>query len=335
MCGKEVTIKIEAIPMPYGDFFIVEYDGRSGAKHVLVLDMGTQAAYREKGREALRRYEAIDLCVLSHIHDDHIGGALKYVDDVRGGLSVPEIKQWWFNAKRVFSPIQESKSSEPISVVQANRIAGYLSNHYDGKGWRNDIKRGGIFDFDGLKIYVLSPNEVNLSDMMPCPKEEHIVESIGCKRNDYNSKVQDFDINAYEEDQNEYNKSSIALLLEYAGKRFLWMADAVPSVVVQSLRAIGCCEDNPMQCDYMTLSHHGSKGNTNLELLSLIRCNKFIVTGNGMNIYNLPNKETLARVIHQLGGDVQFYATSLSWQLKKVFDVDGEYKIEEKSTFEM
>ena len=335
MCGKEVTIKIEAIPMPCGDFFIMEYEGRSGAKHVLVLDMGTQAAYREKGREALRRYEAIDLCVLSHIHDDHIGGALKYVDDVRGGLYVPEIKQWWFNAQRVFTPIQESKASEPISVIQANRIAMYLSNHYDGKGWRNEIKRGEMFDFDGLKIYVLSPAEAKLYAAAPYHEDEQNVIPIAVSQNDYTIKVNEFDMNSFVEDQSDYNIHSIALLLEYEGRRFLWMADAVPSVLIQSLRELGYSEENPVQCEYMTLSHHGSKGNTSLELLSLIRCNKYIITGNGMNTYNLPNKETLARFFHQFRGDVQLYATSLSWQLKKVFEEDGKYKIEEKSTFEM
>ena len=326
---------IKAIPQTYGDFFILEFTGISGDEHAIVLDMGTRGVYMEYGRKELRKYKSIDLCVLSHIHDDHIGGTLKFIDDVYGGILVPEIKQWWFNARRVLAPMQESRASEPISVIQANRIAGYLSNHSDEMEWRNDIKRGDRFDFDGLMIYVLSPGEVKWLDIMPCMEEEHIVESIGGKRNDYNSKVREFDMSAYAEDQNEYNRSSIALLLEYEGKQFLWMADAVPSEVVQSLRELGYGEEDPVQCEYMTLSHHGSKGNTSMELLSLVSCNKFIVTGNGMNTYNLPDKETLARVIHQFGGDVQFYATSLSWQLEKVFEVDGEYKIEEKITFAM
>lgn len=142
-------------------------------------------------------------------------------------------------------------------------------------------------------------------------------------------------MDVFEEDESDNNKHSFALLLDFRGRRFLWMADAVPSVVCQSLREIGYSEENPLACEYMTLSHHGSKKNTNMEILSLVRCNKFIVTGDGLNTYNLPNKETMARVVHQFGENVQFYATSLSWQLERVFEVDKGLKIEEKMTFVM
>ena len=335
MCGKEMTVNITAIPMPYGDFFIVVYEGMSGAKHVVVLDMGTQAAYRETGREVLRQYEAIDLCVLSHIHDDHIGGALKYADDVNGGVQVPEIKQWWFNDRRVSKSSKDDSASEPISVKHANEIASYLSSHFDADSWRNEIKRGDIWNLDGLTIYVLSPDNVKYYDEIPCPDDDKATIPIAVSHNDYNVSIGDFDMDAFEENDNDNNKHSMALLLDFGGKRFLWMADTVPSVVCQSLREMGFSEEVPLECEYMTLAHHGSKGNTCLELLSLVRCDKFIVTGNGMNTYNLPNKETLARVIHQYGEQAQFYSTSLSWQLERVFDVDRRGHIKQKNTFVM
>ena len=47
----------------------------------------------------------------------------------------------------------------------------------------------------------------------------------------------------------------------------------------------------------VSLAHHGSRGNTNIDYLNMIKCNKFLVTVNTENNQNLTNKETLARVI--------------------------------------
>ena len=126
-------MKIIAIPMPYGDSFVVEYGDSKGEKHVVVLDMGTMQSYMSVGRNILSQYDKLDLCVLSHIHDDHIGGALKYIDDMTGGLNVPHVRQWWFNANRVVNGADECNRFNKISVQHANKISSFLSVHCDEK----------------------------------------------------------------------------------------------------------------------------------------------------------------------------------------------------------
>ena len=74
------------------------------------------------------------------------------------------------------------------------------------------------------------------------------------------------------------------------------MGDAHPSIVIESLKALGYSTHNPLRIDYIKVSHHGSKGNTNEELLTLIDCNNFIISANG-NHHGLPNKKTFARII--------------------------------------
>jgi hypothetical protein len=76
----------------------------------------------------------------------------------------------------------------------------------------------------------------------------------------------------------------------------LLLGDAHPSTVVESLEALGYTAQNPLQIDYVKVSHHGSKANTNDDLLTLIDCNNFIISANG-NHHGLPNKKTLARII--------------------------------------
>ena len=43
----------------------------------------------------------------------------------------------------------------------------------------------------------------------------------------------------------------------------------------------------PLKIDYVKVSHHGSKANTNDELLSLLDCNNFIISANGRH-HGLP-----------------------------------------------
>lgn len=331
-----MDVKIQAIPMPNGDFFVIEYTGKSGNRRVIVLDMGTRIAYMSARRGVLRQYQSIDLCVLSHIHEDHIGGALKYIDDIRRGLQVPKVQRWIFNANRVSQAHNSNTAAEPLSVAQANEIANYLSANYGESGWRNHVKSGDVYELDGLIMRVLSPLEVKTFDEQPCPEDVYEAAQLAVKQTDYGVKVDDFRTKTFVEDTNEDNAHSLALLLNFEGKQFLWMADAIPSIVCQSLRQMGYDEDHPMKCEYMTLSHHGSKGNTNAELLSLVDCNRFIVTGNGMNKYKLPHKETMSRVILIKGEHAQFYTTQMSPQLSCMFDVDdNRYKIEEWIDFDL
>lgn len=331
----EMNVNIQAIPMSNGDFFVIKYEGVSGARHVVLLDMGYQSAYFEAKKTALADVEEIDLCVLSHIHEDHIGGALRYVNEVCEGENEPRVKEWWFNAKRVTATISSTKVGSRISPRQANEIAAYLLANYDAEQWKNNIRTGQRYEYDGLTITVLSPKALMEYDGTPYGEDERVDVQLGRKANDYDVAVKDFDLTKFTEDTKEEHKGSVALLLDFSGKRFLWMADALPSVVCESLQKIGYSKKNPLECEYMTLSHHGSKGNMSMNLLSMIRCEKYIVTGDGANAYNLPDKETLARVIGHCGKDVRLYATAMEWELRDVFKVDGMYNIDEKSEFEI
>lgn len=327
--------RIQAIPMSNGDFFVAKYEGVSGTEHVVVLDMGYQHAYFAAKRGALAKEETIDLVVLSHIHDDHIGGALQYVYNVSAREDEPRVREWWFNAQRVEATIAPKQDATLISVRKANDIAAYLSAKYDTEHWKNDIISGKRYDYDGMVVTVLSPQRRDLTDEAPYAEDEAVDIQLAPRISDYQLKVADFDLPKFAEDRKEEHLSCVALLLDFEGKRFLWMADALPSVVCETLREMGYSETNPLECEYMTLSHHGSKGNTSDELLSLLRCEQFVVTGDGNNSYKLPDKESLARVIRHYGEDVRFYATKMEWELAEVFKVDGKYSIEEKSEFEM
>ena len=74
------------------------------------------------------------------------------------------------------------------------------------------------------------------------------------------------------------------------------MGDAHIDLIIESLINQGYSKDNPLEVDFVKLSHHGSKKNINQEFLNLVKSNNFIVLTNGAS-HGHPDKEALSRII--------------------------------------
>ena len=55
-------------------------------------------------------------------------------------------------------------------------------------------------------------------------------------------------------------------------------------------------KENFLQAELIKISHHGSKHNTNSELLSIIKTDNYFISSNATK-HGLPNKRTVARII--------------------------------------
>jgi hypothetical protein len=99
------------------------------------------------------------------------------------------------------------------------------------------------------------------------------------------------------QDQARPNGSSIAVLAEYKEKSVLLLADAHPGVVVDSLKRL-CAEREISQIKVgaVKVSHHGSKGNTNVELLKLVDSPRWLISTNG-DQFKHPDEECIARIL--------------------------------------
>lgn len=294
------------IPMDMGDCIILDLTDRKGITHTLILDSGTSKSFREYLRPQLKglydKKSTINLWVLSHIHDDHIGGFTIYIRDLEYNI-VPKTDSFIFNPTSLISASGKSHTKSiyvPISISQGDTISDFLT---EGDNTWSKAFCGDEFDFQGLKIIVLSPSQnsyntlLNKNKTHAKMKDGEIYTPISVGQYDYRSTIEQLSHNKFEEDKSIENGSSIALLLIYKELRFLWMSDAYPSVVCESLKRLGYSEENPLECEWATLSHHGSCHNINPEWVNMVRAKKYIVTANGNNKYCLPNKESFARIL--------------------------------------
>lgn len=91
------------------------------------------------------------------------------------------------------------------------------------------------------------------------------------------------------------NKASLAFVWQKGEHRILFMGDADPSVVEESLKSKFHLQDNKLPLDAMKVSHHGSKDSTSSELLNIIDTDKFFITGGEKEFR--PHINALSRII--------------------------------------
>lgn len=321
-----------------GDAFHIKYEGVSGSVRNIFLDIGYSKTYitilKNIFLKLLESSEKIDMLFLSHIHNDHIGGALGLIKDIQNHVLPHELVGYWiYNAPRKYEIKEKDDKQEGVlcGIVTADKIYEYIV--LNTMPSIDDIIEGKSFLIDGMKVIILSPDKSHLetlrnkySNNIPLCKNEidEICIECGSSVDDYSTPLNMFDPTIFSEDCSIENASSIAALFEYANKRILWLSDSVPSVIVESLFKYGYSEINKLYCDIMLLSHHGSSSNNSLELFKMVEADKYIISSNGINKYSLPNKETIARIISSTQKvPINLYFNYDDAKLKQMFNSDN------------
>jgi len=304
-------MKIKFLPAFNGDCILISFKYEGSNRNILI-DGGIPRTYQRHLKPELDKLinkgEKIDLLIVTHIDDDHIGGIKELYQDT--AFKKDFINEIWFNSGNLLSDHYNSEKENDraveiimddqtkMSVGQGVTLEKALKSE---KGnWVQDLIRvsGNKINFLGLLITVLSPNEEKLKRL----HEHWEIETD--KKVKMSEDHDDFDISISElikrsfiEDKSVPNGSSIAVLIEEQNKAVLLLGDAHPSIVIDSLERNGLAsEENKLKLDLVKVSHHASKGNTSPKLLDLIESNKFVISTDGSK-HGLPDKEAIARII--------------------------------------
>lgn len=118
---------------------------------------------------------------------------------------------------------------------------------------------------------------------------------------------------AFGSDSSPANGSSIAVIAEWDGKRYLLSGDAYAPVMAASLERWLAEQGNgstagKIDLELFKLPHHGSVANISAELLALVKCRRYLFSTSG-KIFGHPHDRTIELVLdnHQARGKPKLY----------------------------
>lgn len=315
-------MKIKILKAANGDSLLLSFNDGITNRNILI-DGGVEQTYYSdatnvKGElfseiDSIRkRNESIDLLILTHIDNDHICGLLKWFkSDVKAHKLVKKV---WFNSGKLIATYLNEPENEDLRVGLKN-FSDPQTGVHEAIEYENYLIEKGIWDKKiiiqgqeheecGVKIQILSPNEAQLKRLLKEYKEKTGDPAYTAGREkDWNKNIKDFieeesrpDFKFYQ-DMSVKNGSSISFILTLYDKRFLFLADSHPKGIVKQLKTLGYNMHKPLEVEVMKVSHHGSKANTNKELLEIVKTENYIFSTDSSG-HNHPNKRTLARILN-------------------------------------
>lgn len=290
--NKVIDLEIKIFQVFCGDCISIVYTDETANSKSIIIDAGFSKTYHHTLKQEIAKLKEVDLFVITHMDDDHIGGMTALINE----YPIPPIKEIWFNYCSIDSDISMQMTNK-ISIGQALKLRDYLSKN---AVISPTILQNAEYQIGLANLKVLSPNEKSYKKyvkLFPTDETENkFLNKISVRENDYSASVESFRDVSFIEDSSIPNGGSIAFLFQLLDFKMLFLADAHPSVIVEGLNNLGFSKENKISVDYVKLSHHGSAFNINEALINIIDCKNYIISTNGSK-HQLPNKKTLSRII--------------------------------------
>lgn len=319
-----MSISIRILNANHGDCILVTYHNNDMIFNLLI-DGGNSATFKYGPRkrsygplcllldELKSKGQCIDLAILTHIDDDHIGGLLSAFQEP--GYLDSMVKKIWLNSSRLIT--QHFKENEipqndiyladdsPLTSVRQGKNLELLLDEIGCE--RGDLIMAGQEIPEGpFKFTILSPNEGKLRKLLCIWPEDNTSPLTSGSDTDYALTFREIlTSDSFIPDTSITNGSSIAFLLEADDKKFLFLGDAHDETVMESLSSLGYSEDRKLSVELVKVSHHGSQFNTSGNLIKMLDVKRYVISTNG-SMHGLPNKRTIARLLALGEGDIYF-----------------------------
>lgn len=254
-----------------GDAFIIQWD----ESNVIIVDGGVPSVY---GRiSSAIKGKTLRAVFITHVDYDHIGGVIHLmkneeldIKDVAFYMNHPELASYY--------------DGEDVAFHHGDTLLEILRNR--NKKFLPAFDEITITPLGELQIEVISPTVKEINELHKNWNASQVIE--------------DGRLNYLQRQKNNgdiINRSSIAMLLKYRKYQILLLGDSHPDLIFNAISKMGYSESKPILIDLYKVSHHGSKHNTELRLLKIVRCNKFYISSNGAGNYYHPDKELIQMII--------------------------------------
>lgn len=311
-----MAVSIRFLKAHHGDCILVTIEDSQNEYRILIdggpsytfaareLGNSREGELKEVLNELIDQGKKINLVILTHVDDDHIGGLICAFEDP-DYLSKIALKVIFNSGQLIHEyfqqPIDHEKDikgnfygTTQTSINQGDTLERLLN---DLNIWERRIfKQNDEYNLDNIKFKFLSPNDSELRKLLKKWIKESPNLFTSSKDNDWKKEYEELLGNdKFIEDTSVHNGSSLSFIIEYCGNKFVFLGDAHPSTIIKGLNDFGYCSKSPLNADLVKISHHGSKKNTNYSLLDILNSKKYIISTDS-TIHGLPDKLTLARI---------------------------------------
>ena len=323
--------RIEMLPAYQGDALWIEYGTTDNTRRILI-DGGpvkTYAAIESKLNNMPDGDKGLELIVITHIDTDHIEGLIRLFAEKRNKWTFNPT-DIWFNGWRHIKETQilGGREGDFLSALIERRTPDEWNKAFDKKAVlvepEKPIKT--IKLKDGMKLSLLSPNAQKLNELaakwetdvkkyelspgdlekaweqLVDMKKYKVVEGVLGGTDDLTEKV----TSQLRTDQSAANGTSIAFHAKFGRKSCLFLADAHPDLICESIRKLIPNGKKRLKVDAVKVSHHGSKHNITDEIMKLIDAKHYLISTNG-SFHKHPDKSAIETIINGYDGVPEFW----------------------------
>ena len=291
-------LKIHLIDAAHGDCLLLDFDHSK-----ILIDCGPKSFKARRDvlaniEKILGENSVIDIAIVTHNDDDHIGGfeflldtSIKINTIVFNSLQdIPDIIQ---NSQKQISYNQDNALKQRLLAERG--IKTLCLTRDSSPLIINDITLTAITPTAEALECILNDANVRKEREEKKRRQKQISSSKTeeIKPEEALQKIQSGQ-DVFVKDPSITNKSSIGLVIQCGSFSGLFLGDAHAEDVIEGLTILGF---NNHQFDVVKISHHGSERNTNIESLSFLGKTDYILCANNEKHHH-PNNITLARILN-------------------------------------
>jgi hypothetical protein len=321
-----MVFTLEALRAGQGDSLLLHY-GDDSDPRICIIDGGPGVVFGDALRPRLMALRdrfvqdghltaddplRVDLIMVSHLDDDHIGGVLALTDDL---LADPNQAPWlttkavWNNT---FADLADDKEGILEKAKAPNPDAAHVVSVGQGRKLRTAVEQLGWpinVPFEDLvqapekgghrvtldaetDLLVLSPR----SDQVATLRKEWEKQAARLRKKETSTA----EVVEYI-DRSPFNLSSIVCLARQQDRTMLLTGDARGDHVLAGLEAAGVLKDGALHVDILKMPHHGSVRNVAEEFFQKITADHYVISANGSD--GNPETKTLDMITASRAGD--------------------------------
>jgi hypothetical protein len=350
---------LEPLKAQFGDCLILHY-GAAEAPSTILIDGGPGTAYGAL-KDRLTTLAAkrpggpfqIDLLMVSHIDDDHVGGLLKFTEAWRNAKT--DHRQWPWPVAQLWHNTFERIAGGDLTQVQPSIMASFgvedlteladldpddhdteaaykvLASVGHGAQLSDDAEFLEIPQNTGFTGLVVPPGDrkpVKFGDKLhlhvvgPLPAQ---IKKLQVKFAKDLPKSTEKALAAYSDDSIP-NLSSIVVLARYGTRTILLTGDARGDYVLQGLKEQNLLDPTGhLHVDILKMQHHGSCRNTAEEFFASVIADHYIASADGT--YENPDRPTF-EMLAAARPATDRYTIHLTYEIDKI---DAKRKTERAS----